>query len=241
MRDFVSSLWRFLVDISCWVISRMSFCMRQQMCRLKAQVFIAFGLSVSTSRSKLRQDGGSHVLLEEIAYIFNLALLRMTEGNTDHNGHSYSVLLRRNMGSWDSMHVYVMASLLPFQLGRIASWERLALSVHLLRALRFGCFSHGILNMTLNHRHHWFPARSSRLLLLQVVAMNGNSVDISCLSSCDRHHEKHTTGCLPKHPLPSMLRHSQCSSWGSVAPYCGICRVEPRICLQQPYIAAGHT
>ena len=72
----------------------------------------------STSRSKLRQYGESHVLLEEMAYMFRLALLLRIDGNTYHIGHSYGPPLWRNMGSWDSLHV---ASLFPFQLGRISS------------------------------------------------------------------------------------------------------------------------
>ncbi len=151
MRDIISSLWRFLVDISWWVISRMSFFIRQQMCRLKSHVWFDLVLSVmpirwrgllpyhlkvvsiiwhhvlSTSRSTLRQYGESQVLLEESAYIFRLALLRMIKCNTYNNRHSYRAMLRRNMGSWDSLHVDVMASLLPFQVGRISSWERLVL------------------------------------------------------------------------------------------------------------------
>ena len=45
---------------------------------------------MSTSRSKLRQCGESHVLLEEIAYIFRLALLRMIDGNT--NPKTYGIM-----------------------------------------------------------------------------------------------------------------------------------------------------
>ena len=52
MRSIISSLSRFLVNISCWVISRMSFCMRQQMCKLKAHVFIALSLTVMPIRPR---------------------------------------------------------------------------------------------------------------------------------------------------------------------------------------------
>ena len=40
-----------------------------------------------------RNNDESRVFLEEIAYIFLLALLRMIDGNTYHNGHSYGAPL----------------------------------------------------------------------------------------------------------------------------------------------------
>ena len=52
IRDIISSLWRFLVDTSWWVISRMSFFIRQQMCRLKLQVLFDLVLSVMPIRPR---------------------------------------------------------------------------------------------------------------------------------------------------------------------------------------------
>ncbi len=52
MRDIISSLWRLLVDISWLVISRMSFFIRQEMCRLKSQVLFDLVLSVMPIRPR---------------------------------------------------------------------------------------------------------------------------------------------------------------------------------------------
>ena len=78
------------------------------MCRLRAQFFIALGLTVTTGNFSISHEvcsitrhhvgsiwqyGESHVLLEESVYIFRLALLRMIDDNTYHNGHRYGATL----------------------------------------------------------------------------------------------------------------------------------------------------
>ena len=124
------------------VFHRIGFdCGHGDICHIAWSLFYHQTLCRLISRSKLRQYGESHVLLEEIAYIkFRLALLRMIDVNTYHNGHSHGARLWRNMGSWNSLHVYAITRVLPFQRGRISTWERLAWSVHLHRTLRFRFF-----------------------------------------------------------------------------------------------------
>ena len=107
-----------------------------------------------------------------------LRRLHMIEGTTYYNVHSHGAPLWRNIGSRDSLHVDVMASLLPIQLSRIPSWERLALSVHLPRACRISCFSHEILNMKSYQHHHWLHGWYSGSLCIQVVSMHRHSVDV---------------------------------------------------------------
>ena len=107
-----------------------------------------------------------------------LRRLHMIEGTTYYNVHSHGAPLWRNIGSRDSLHVHIMVSLLPIQLSRIPSWERLALSVHLPRACRISCFSHEILNKKSYQHHHWLHGRYSGSLCTQVVSMHRHSVDV---------------------------------------------------------------